>query len=81
MSRSQTSLVRVPPAIASLLLFCTACGAVVLAVLISLALIPVLVGAGLVFAWLAGLVLFGWAAIEGLAALERWFETDTRFHR
>jgi hypothetical protein len=81
MPRSQPSLVRVPPAIASLLLFCAASGAVVIAVVISLALVPVLVGAGLVLGWLVALLLFGWAAIEGLAALERWFENDPRFHR
>lgn len=81
MPRSQPSLMRIPPAVASLLLVCTAVGAVVVAIVVSLALIPLLVGAGLVLAWLVGLLLFGWAAIEGLAALERWMERDTRFQR
>jgi len=81
MARSQSTLVRIPPALASLLLVCTAVGALVLALVVSLALIPLLVGAGLVLAWLLGLLLFGWAAIEGLAALERWMENDPRFQR
>jgi len=81
MARSQSTLVRISPALASLLLVCTAVGALVLALVVSLALIPLLVGAGLVLAWLLGLLLFGWAAIEGLAALERWMENDPRFQR
>jgi len=47
----------------------------------TLALVPVLFAVGVVGAWLLALVLLGWAGIEGLAALERWFETDSRFQR
>jgi hypothetical protein len=31
--------------------------------------------------WVVALLLLGWAGIEALAALERWFENDPRFHR
>jgi hypothetical protein len=49
--------------------------------LLSLALVPVLLGAGLLLCFLVGVVLFSWAGIEGLAALERWIESDPRFQR
>ena len=39
------------------------------------------VGAVVVFAWLMALALLSWAGIEGMAALERWFENDPRFQR
>jgi hypothetical protein len=70
----------VPPLAASLVLLCAAVGSVVLAGFAALAVIPVvftLAGLG----WVAALLLLGWAGIEALAALERWFENDPRFHR
>lgn len=72
---------RVPPLVASLALLCTAIGALVLIGVAVVAAIPLLVGAGLVFAWLVALLLLAWAAVEGLAALERWLESDSRFRR
>lgn len=69
------------PLPASLLLACTAVGAIVLIGITSLAVVPLIHTAGLFMAWLLALVLLGWAGIEGLAALERWFENDPRFHR
>ena len=47
----------------------------------TLALVPLLLSVAVVGAWLLALLLFGWAGIEGLAALERWFESDSRFQR
>jgi hypothetical protein len=45
------------------------------------ALVPLLLAVGVVAAWVLALLLLAWAGIEGLAALERWFETDSRFQR
>ncbi len=72
---------RIPPLPASLALVFTAVGAVVLIGLTTLALIPLLVGLGLLAAWLVAALLLGWAGLEGLAALERWIENDQRFQR
>jgi hypothetical protein len=47
----------------------------------TLALVPLVLGVGLVAAWLMALALLSWAGIEGMAALERWFENDPRFQR
>lgn len=69
------------PLPASLLLLAAGVGSIVLIGLLSLALVPVLLGAGLLLCFLAGVVLFSWAGIEGLAALERWIESDPRFQR
>jgi hypothetical protein len=46
---------------------------------ITFALVPVLVGLGLLTALVLGAVLLGWAGLEALAALERWIERDPRF--
>lgn len=72
---------RIPPLSASLALVSMAVGAVVLIGLTTLALIPLLVGLGLLAAWLVAALLLGWAGLEGLAALERWIENDPRFQR
>jgi hypothetical protein len=53
----------------------------VLAGVAAVALIPVVFSLAVVVGWVAALLLLGWAGIEGLAALERWFENDPRFHR
>ena len=71
----------VRPLAASALLVCTAVGAVVVIGFTTLALVPLVLGVGLVAAWLMALVLLSWAGIEGMAALERWFENDPRFQR
>ena len=72
---------RIRPLLATLALVCTAVGALVLLGFTTLALIPLLLAVGVVAAWVLALVLFGWAGIEGLAALERWLESDSRFQR
>lgn len=72
---------KVPPLAASLVLLCAAVGSIVLAGFAAVALIPVVFTLAVVLGWLGALLLLGWAAIEGLAALERWFENDPRFHR
>jgi hypothetical protein len=72
-------LIRSVPA--TFLLVSAAVGSVVLIGFTTVALIPLLIGVGLVAAWVVSLVLGVWAAIEGLAAMERWFENDNRFHR
>ncbi|MDM7954287.1 MAG: glypican [Cyanobium sp. CZS 25K] len=72
---------RIPPLPASLGLACMAVGAVVLIGLTTLALVPLLLGLGLLAAWLVAALLLGWAGVEGLAALERWMESDQRFQR
>jgi hypothetical protein len=66
---------------ASIALTCTAIGAAVLIGITTVALVPIVIGLGLLAAWLVVALLLGWAGIEGLAALERWFENDPRFHR
>lgn len=74
-------VLRLAPLPASLALVCTAVGAVVVIGFTTVALVPVLLFVGFVAAWLLAALLVGWAGIEGLAALERWFENDPRFHR
>lgn len=69
----------VRPLPASLALVCGGVGAFVLIVFATITLIPVLFTAGLLLAILAGALIFVWAGIEGLAALERWIESDSRF--
>ncbi|MEI7951466.1 MAG: glypican [Synechococcaceae cyanobacterium ELA182] len=66
---------------ATLALVCTAVGALVVIGFTTLALVPMLFAVGVVSAWVLALLLLGWAGIEGLAALERWFENDSRFQR
>lgn len=80
-SPQSSRLWKVPPLAASLVLLCAAVGSIVLAGVAAVALIPVVFSLAVVLGWLVALVLGGWAAIEGLAALERWFENDQRFHR
>lgn len=80
-SSQSSRLWKVPPLAASLVLLCAAVGSIVLAGIAAVTLIPVVFSLAVVLGWLVALVLGGWAAIEGLAALERWFENDRRFHR
>lgn len=74
-------LVRSRPFTAPVLFVCTAVGALVLAGIAMLTLLPLLVATAMVLAWAAPAVLLAWAGIEGMAALERWFENDPRFQR
>jgi hypothetical protein len=74
-------LVRFRPFTAPVLFVCTAVGALVLAGIAMLTLLPLLVAGAVVLAWAALAVLLAWAGIEGMAALERWFENDSRFQR
>ncbi len=69
------------PLPASLLLLATGVGVLVLITVTTLALVPLLVTAGLVVALVLAALFCGWAGIEGLAALERWMESDPRFKR
>jgi len=78
MTRTGLSLRPLP---ASLILLCTGVGAIAVIGFLTFAVVPVLVGAGLLLSLLAGAVVFGWAGIEALAALERWIENDPRFKR
>lgn len=80
-SPGSSRLWKVPPLAASLVLLCAAVGSIVIAGFAAVAVIPVVFTLVVVLGWLAALLLLGWAAIEGLAALERWFENDPRFHR
>jgi hypothetical protein len=64
-----------------LTLTCTVVGALVLVGITLLVLTPVLIGGVVVVAWLVACLLLAWLGIEAMAALERWFETDRRFHR
>ncbi len=74
-------VLRIHPLPASVALVSMAVGAVVLIGLTTLALVPLLLGLGLLACWLVAALLLGWAGVEGLAALERWFENDPRFQR
>ncbi|MEB3183970.1 MAG: glypican [Cyanobacteriota bacterium] len=65
----------------SLLLACTGIGAVVVFSAISLTLLPLVMGVGLLVAWILVALLVVWGGIEALAALERWLERDPRFQR
>jgi hypothetical protein len=78
MTRTGLSLRPLP---ASLALICAGVGAIVVISFLSFAILPILLGTGLLLALIAGAVVFGWAGIEALAALERWIENDPRFQR
>lgn len=72
---------RLPSLLLSLLLLSAAVGSVVLVAVAAFAFVPLLLGALLVAGWILALLLLGWAGLEALAAVERWLETDPRFHR
>ncbi len=69
----------VHPLPASLLLLSAGVGAVVLGITATMALVPVVIGVGLLAVFLVAALLMGWAGLEALAALERWMERDARF--
>ena len=75
------SPLQIRPLRAGALAVCTAVGALVITFAVSLALIPLAVGVGALLVWLSVALILGWVAIELLAALERWFENDSRFQR
>jgi len=60
---------------------CTVVGALVIALAVSLAFVPLVLGVVALVVWLALALILGWAGIELLAALERWLENDPRFQR
>ena len=64
-----------------LALACTAIGAAVLLAISVLVLTPLVIGFGVVIAWLFASLLLAWLGIEAMAALERWLENDSRFLR
>ncbi|MFM7269832.1 MAG: glypican [Cyanobium sp.] len=72
---------RIPSLRQGLLITCAAFGALVLFSTLSLVIFPIVLGLGVVMAWILGLLLMIWGGIEVLAALERWLERDPRFQR
>jgi hypothetical protein len=76
-----SSSLRIPSVPASLLLVSAAVGFLLLVSFTVLTLIPLVVILGAVAVGIVGTLLLAWAAIEGLAAFERWMEQDPRFLR
>jgi hypothetical protein len=72
-------LLRTVPGV--LTLACTAIGAAMLLGITVVVLTPVVIGLGVVIAWLVASLLLAWIGIEAMAALERWLENDARFLR
>lgn len=72
---------RLPSLLLSLVLLSAAVGSLVLVAVAAFAIVPLLLGVLLVVGWIVALLLLGWAVVEALAAVERWLETDPRFHR
>ncbi len=62
-------------------LACTVIGAAVLLGISVLVLTPLVLSIGVVILWLLACLLLAWLGIEAMAALERWFENDSRFQR
>jgi len=77
----QPSPLQIRPFRAGVLAVCTAVGGLVITFAVSLALIPLAVGVGALLVWISVALILGWVAIELLAALERWFENDSRFQQ
>ncbi|MEX1317397.1 MAG: Glypican [Synechococcaceae cyanobacterium] len=70
-----------PSALVAPVLGLAVVGALVVFPVLALAAIPLVMAAVMA---VGGVLVFGlsvWALIEGLAAFERWLETDPRFHR
>ncbi|WP_231596305.1 glypican [Synechococcus sp. CBW1108] len=70
-----------PPAIVAPILGLAALGALVVIPLVALAAIPLLVATLFAVGGVVAFVLSVWALIEGLAAFERWIESDRRFRQ
>lgn len=69
------------PLPASLVLVCSGIGALVLIAVVTFALVPLMIGLGVVAALVVAALFFAWAGLEGMAALERWMENDPRFRQ
>ncbi|MFO7629327.1 MAG: glypican [Prochlorococcaceae cyanobacterium] len=69
------------PLPASLVLVCSGLGALVLIAVVTFALVPLMIGLGVVAALVVSALFFAWAGLEGMAALERWMENDPRFRQ
>lgn len=69
------------PLPASLVLLCSGIGALVLISVVTFALVPLMLGLGVVVALVVAALFFAWAGLEGMAALERWMENDPRFRQ
>ncbi|CAK6693104.1 glypican [Synechococcus sp. CBW1107] len=65
----------------ALLLLCAGVGACVVGMFFTLTLVPMLIVAGFIAAFLICALVCAWAGVEALAALERWLERDSRFQR
>lgn len=70
-----------PAAFVAPILGLAAVGALVMIPLLALAAIPLLLAALIAVGGVVAFVLSLWALIEGLAALERWMESDRRFQQ
>lgn len=70
-----------PPLLVAPVLGLAAVGALVIVPLLALAAIPLLVSLLVLGGWLVACGLGAWALIEGLAAFERWIESDSRFRQ
>lgn len=77
----KNNLIRFRPITAPVLFVCTAIGALALAGVATLTVLPLLLAGAVLLAWAGLTVVLAWAGIEGMAALERWFENDPRFQR
>jgi hypothetical protein len=75
-SRSGPSPLLVAPVLAL-----AAVGALVIGPLLALAAIPLLVTILVAIGWVLACGLGLWALVEGLAAFERWIESDSRFQQ
>lgn len=76
---SPSSPLTIPSVPASLLLVSAAIGSILLVSLTVLTLIPLVVILGGIAVGIVGTILLAWAAIEAMAAFERWMERDPRF--
>ncbi|MGB5135544.1 MAG: glypican [Prochlorococcaceae cyanobacterium] len=70
-----------PSALVAPVLGLAAVGALVVVPLVALAAIPLVMAAVMAVGGVLAVGLSIWALIEGLAAFERWLETNPRFHR
>ena len=70
-----------PPLLVAPVLALAAVGALVIVPLLALAAIPVVVTILVAIGWVLACGLGLWVLIEGLAAFERWIESDSRFQQ
>ena len=67
------------PVQASALILCAGVGAAVVLAAVALAILPVALALVGLVVGLVLMLLVGWVGVEGMAALERWLESDSRF--